>query len=244
MISRLTIVLPVALLVATLFAASAPVHAQVRGMTSARAPYTGSSFRLNGRSRLFRPSGRHFYSGFPFYPYDDYPYYDSDYEPVKSEESPANSVVAQPEQPPVPVASPVEALVLENHDGQWVRIPTGGHLPISPGYSQPQASSLEPKSTGPKEASQPPTKLPPPVLVFRDGHQEEVERYVVQGDSLYTSADYWHIGSWTRRIPIAELDVPASVKLNAARGGNFSLPTRPYEVVVRFGISKIFQDSQ
>ena len=235
MISRLTIVLPVALLVATLFAASAPVHAQVRGMTSARAPYTGSSFRLNGRSRLFRPSGRHFYSGFPFYPYDDYhPYYDSDYEPVKSEESPANSVVAQPEQPPVPVASPVEALVLENRDGQWVRIPTGGHLPISPGYSQPQASSLEPKSTGPKEASQPPTKLPPPVLVFRDGHQEEVERYVVQGDSLYTSADYWHIGSWTRRIPIAELDVPASVKLNAARGGNFSLPTRPYEVVVRF----------
>ena len=234
MISRLTIALPVALLVATLFAASAPAHAQVRGMTSARPPHTGSSFRLNGRSRLVRPSRRHFYSGFPFYPYDDYPYYDSDYEPVRSEESPADVLVAQPEQPPVPVASPVEALVLENHDGQWVRIPTGGHLPISPGYSQPQASSLEPKSTGPKEASQPPTKLPPAVLVFRDGHQEEVERYVVQGDSLYTSADYWRIGSWTRRIPMAELDVPASVKLNAARGGNFSLPTRPYEVVVRF----------
>jgi hypothetical protein len=76
--------------------------------------------------------------------------------------------------------------------------------------------------------------LPPSVLVFRDGHQEEVERYVVQGDSLYTSADYWSTGSWTRRIPIAELDVPASVKLNAARGGKFSVPTRPYEVVVRF----------
>ena len=193
-------------------------------MTSARARHTGSSFRLNQRSRLVRPSRRHFYSGFPFYPYYDYPYYDS--------ESPANFVVAQPEQPPVPVASPVEALVLENHDGQWVRIPTGGHLPISPGYSQPQESSLGPKSTG--EASQPPAKLLPAVLVFRDGHQEEVARYVVQGDSLYTSADYWRIGSWTRRIPIAELDVPASVKLNAARGGNFSLPTRPYEVVVRF----------
>jgi hypothetical protein len=239
MISRLTIALPVALLVVTLFAASAPAHAQVRGMTSARAPHTGSSFRFNASSRLVRPSRRHFYSGFPFYPY-----YDSDYEPVTSEESPANFVVAQPEQPSVPVASPVEALVLEDHDGQWVRIPTGGHLPISSGYSQPQASRLDPKSTGPKEASQSPTKLPPAVLVFRDGHQEEVERYVVQGDSLYTSADYWRIGSWTRRISIAELDVPASVKLNAARGGNFSLPTRPYEVVVRFGISKIFQDSQ
>jgi hypothetical protein len=228
-ISRLTIALSVALLVAALFGTSASTHAQVRGMASARAPHTGSAFRLSGRTRLARPVRRRLYSGFPFYPY-----YDSDYEPVKSEESPANFVVAQPEQPPVPVASPVEALVLENQDGQWVRIPTGGHLPISPGYSQPQASSLEPKSTGPKAASQPPSKLPPAVLVFRDGHQEEVERYVVQGDSLYASADYWRIGSWTRRIPIAELDIPASVKLNAARGGNFSLPTRPYEVVVRF----------
>ena len=230
MISRVTFALSVALLVAALFTASAPAHAQVRGMASARAPHTGSAFRLSGRTRLVRPTRRRFYSGFPFYTY--YDYYDSDYDPVTSEEPPANFVVAQPEQPPVPVASPVEAVVLENHDGQWVRIPSGSHLPISPGYSQPQASSLGPKSIG--EASQPPTKLPPAVLVFRDGHQEEIERYVVQGDSLYTGADYWSTGSWTRRIHIAELDVPASVRLNAARGGKFSLPARPYEVVVRF----------
>jgi len=227
MISRLTIALPVALLAAGLFAASAP--AQVRGMASARAPHRGSAFRLSGRARLVRPARRSFHSGFAFYPY-----YDSDYEPVRSEEPPVNDVVGQPEQPPVPVASPVESLILENRDGQWVRIPTASHLPISPEYTQPQESSLGRKSTAPKEASQPPTKLPPAVLVFRDGHQEEVERYVVQGNSLYTSADYWSTGSWTRRIPIAELDVPASVKLNAARGGNFSLPTRPNEVVVRF----------
>jgi hypothetical protein len=230
MISRLTIALSVALLVAALFTASAPARAQVRGMASARAPHTGYAIRLSGRTRLVRPVRRPFYSGFPFYPF-----YDSDYEPVTSEESsPAHVMVAQPEQPPVPVASPVEALILENRDGQWVRIPTGSHLPISSEYTQPQASNLGPKGTGPKEASQPPTKLPPAVLVFRDGHQEEVERYVVQGNSLYTSADYWSTGSWTRRIPIAELDVLASTKLNAARGGNFSLPTRPYEVVVRF----------
>jgi hypothetical protein len=76
--------------------------------------------------------------------------------------------------------------------------------------------------------------LPPAVLVFRDGHQEEVERYVVHGNVLYSSADYWTTGSWTRKIPIAELDVPASLKLNAERGGKLSLPTRPNEVVVRF----------
>jgi len=227
MISRLTMALPVALLVAAFFAASAP--AQVRGMTFARAPHTASAIRLNGRTRLVRPARHHSYAGFAYYPY-----YDSDYEPVTSEEPPVNVVVEQPEHPPVPVGHPVESLILENRDGQWVRIPTGSHLPISPEYTQPQASSLVPKSTGPKEASLPPIKLPPAVLVFRDGHQEEVERYVVQGNSLYTSADYWSTGSWTRRIPIAELDVPASLKLNAARGGNFSLPTRPNEVVVRF----------
>ncbi len=222
MISRLTIALALALLVVGLFAASAP--AQVRGMGFAGAPHPGSAFRLSGRTRLVRPARHHSYAGFAYYPY-----YDSDYEPVTSEEPPVNLVVAQPEQPPVPVAHPVESLILENRDGQWVRIPTGSHLPVSPEYMQPQASS-----TSPKEASQPPTKLPPAVLVFRDTHQEEVGRYVVQGNSLYTSADYWSTGSWTRRIPIAELDVPASVKLNAARGGSFSLPTRPNEVVVRF----------
>jgi hypothetical protein len=227
MISRLTIALPLALLGAALSAASA--HAQVRGMASGRAPHAGPAFRLSGRSRLVRPARRGFYTGF-----DYYPYYDPGYEPVPSEESPVNAMVAQPDQPPVPVASPVESLILENHDGQWVRIPTGSHLPISQQYTHPQASILKPKNTGPEGASQPPTKLPPAVLVFLDGHQEEVERYVVQGNVLYTSADYWRTGSWTRRIPIAELDIPASVKLNAARGGNFSLPTRPHEVVVRF----------
>lgn len=228
MISRLAIIaLPVALLVAALFPASAP--AQVRGMASARGTHVGPTFRLRGSTRLVHRAHRRFYTGF-----DYYPYYDPGYEPVTSEESPVNAVVEQPVQPPVPVASPVESLILENHDGQWVRIPTGSHLPISQQYTQSQASNLGAKNTGPERASQPPTKLPPAVLVFRDGHQEEVERYVVEGNVLYTSADYWSTGSWTKRIPVAELDVPASVKLNAARGGNFSLPTRPYEVVVRF----------
>src|SRR5215831_6897915 len=145
--------------------------------------------------------------------------------PTMPVESPEKAVLAQPEQESVLIAHPAESLILENRDGQWVRIPTGTHLPISPGA----------EVSGPSDAAfRPPIKLPPTVLVFRDGHQEEVQRYVVQGTDLYNGADYWSSGTWTRRIPIAELDVPTSLKVNAARGGNFSLPTRSYEVIVRF----------
>ena len=221
-VAQLTTPLLVALLTATLFAFS--TAAQVRGVASARAPHAGISFRHSGRARLVgqarhRPSNGYFF--YPFYD-SDYDYYDSDYEPV---EPPDKAVHAQPEQESVPIAHPAESLILENRDGQWVRIPTGTQWPIS----------LPAEVSGPRDvASRPSIKLPPTVLVFRDGHQEEVERYVIQGTDLYTSADYWNSGTWTRRIPIAELDVPASVKLNAARGGSFSLPTRSYEVIVRF----------
>jgi len=222
-VAQLTSPLLVALLTATLFALSTP--AQVRGVASARAPHAGISFKHSGRARLVGPARHRRSNGYiyPFYD-SDYDYDDSDYEPVE----PANKAVhAQPEQESVPTAHPAESLILENRNGQWVRIPTGTQWPISP--------PAEVSGPGPKDvASRSPIKLPSTVLVFRDGHQEEVERYVIQRTDLYTSADYWNSGTWTRRIPIAELDVPASVKLNAARGGNFSLPTRSYEVIVRF----------
>jgi hypothetical protein len=227
MISRLTTTLLVSLFLAALFAASA--LAQTRGMSGARASHAGPAFRSNGKGRLIRPVRHHSYGGFLFYPYYDY-------ESGTTEEPPVNMVGPRPENPPVTVASPpAESLLLENRMGQWVRIPTGSHVPIDQSNAtEMQASSPGQVNAALKEPSQPPTKLPPAVLVFRDGHQEEVEKYVVQGNVLYASADYWSTGSWTRKIPIDALDVPESVKLNATRGGNFSLPTRSNEVVVRF----------
>jgi hypothetical protein len=57
---------------------------------------------------------------------------------------------------------------------------------------------------------------------------------MIQGDLIYVSMDYWSSGSWTRQIPIAELDVPATLKLNRERGGKFSLPSGPSEIMIRF----------
>jgi len=231
MFSRLTIALPVVLFVAALFPTSVP--GQIRGMGSPRAPHAGPVFGHGGRNRLLRPLRHRYYNGYAFYP-DYYPGYNYDHESDTPTESPVNIVVEQPSQPSAPAASSTESLLLEYQDGQWVRIPTGGHLPVSKQYTQSEGSGLAPEFIRPKEASQLPTTLPPAVLVFQDGRQEEVGRYVVQGDFLYASANYWGTGTWTRKIPISELDVPATVKLNTARGGSFSLPSRPNEVVVRF----------
>jgi hypothetical protein len=235
MTSRLLIALPVALLTAAFFPASTPAQHHAMGMGPAHSSHSGPVSRINGNRGARRGRG----SG-AYYPYF---WWDSDYGPDSYDESqepspgpPVNVTVNQPDKPPAPKPHAVESLVLENRDGQWVRLPTGMHVPVSPDYAPAQSSnSASAKSVAAREqAPQPPVKLPPAVLVFRDGHQEEVGKYVVQGNVLYTSADYWTTGSWTHKIPIADLDIPASVKLNAERGGKFSLPTRPNEVVVRF----------
>jgi hypothetical protein len=184
-------------------------------------------------ARSTRDKQRKSYGGFLFYPGFDYfdDDYDRNYEPPEVSHDvatePPNAAVAASTKPP-------ESLILENRGGQWVRIPSASQMPVAQPYVEPAASSSGPRAASSNGTPTPPDKLPPAVLVFRDGHEEQVARYVVQGYILYTNSDYWSTGSWTREIPIAQLDVPASVKRSAERGGIFSLPTRPNEVVVRF----------
>jgi hypothetical protein len=236
MISRFSIVLPAAVLAASLLAPSA--SAQGRGMrTATAAPRARSSFRLNGREGFARQSRRRFSndSGFLFYPYiysDD----EIDSGPITSEPPQVQKLVAQPAQPTATAAHAAEPLLMENHGGQWVRVLTGTQMaiqqserPESPQATNPQSGIAEPAAAAP-----PLPELPRAVIVFRDGHVEELGKYVIQGAVLSTTADYLSTGSWTRKIPLAELDIPASLKLNNERGAKFSLPSGPNEVVIRF----------
>jgi hypothetical protein len=208
------------------------MSAQVRGMGGGpRGVHGGDAITGTHPARLTRGEHHKSRGSFLFYPGFDYDNYDRNYEPPEvninvTEPSPNVMVAATPR--------PAESLILENRGGQWVRIPTASQMPVNQGYAEPQASTVGSEIVATAVAPVPPAKLPPAVLVFRDGHEEQVARYVVQGNVLYTSEDYWSTGSWAREIPIAQLDVPASVKHNAERGGIFSLPTRPNEVVVRF----------
>jgi hypothetical protein len=127
-------------------------------------------------------------------------------------------------------------LLLEYQNGQWVRVPTGAQTPAGPLTTQPSAQvpgARQNVATG-QESGQAPIVVPNTILVFRDGHKEEVTKYVIEGNILYASVDYWSTGSWTKEIPLSELNVPATLKLNQARGVQFRLPSGPNEVVIGF----------
>jgi hypothetical protein len=245
MVSRLTITLSVAVLGGALCAL--PTGAQVRtagqGINSGvrPAPRGGRISIGHGgraaRGRIVRRGRRGYYgSGYGYLPtyYPDDGYVE---EAPPPEQPPAPVVVAYPPQPPAPPAPPVESLLLEFQNGQWVRVPTGAQTPTGPLTTQPgsaQASSGGTNVATGQASAQAPAVLPRTVLVFRDGHREEVNKYVIEGNVLYASADYWSTGAWTRKIPLSELNVPATLKLNQARGVKFRLPSGPNEVVVGF----------
>src|SRR5208282_4760693 len=74
------------------------------------------------------------------------------------------------------------------------------------------APSAEP-SLGAEE--KPPTTL----LVYRDGHQVEVQDYAILGKTLWVFSN-----QMTRRVPLADLDLAATQRVNGERGVDFVAP--------------------
>jgi hypothetical protein len=226
-----------AVLGTTVFWPSAAFSASRAGASRAgRTISRGHSVRTNS----VHP--RRFFAGSAFAPYfypDDY----DDFEPEPGIEMPPPGVMAmQSAEPtaPAPVPKPSDPLVLELQGDHWVRITPYGPPQVVGQSSQPepvrassQPSTAPPATRRRTEAAKPPSELPPAVLVFRDGHQEEIGKYMISGTTIYVSTDYWSSGSWTRKVQLAELDVPATLKLNQERGANFRLPSGPDEVMVR-----------
>lgn len=57
------------------------------------------------------------------------------------------------------------------------------------------------------------------VLVFRDKHTQEIQNYAIVRNTLWV---FTELRAW--KIPIANLDVPATTKANEDRGIDFQLP--------------------
>jgi hypothetical protein len=176
---------------------------------------------------------RRFSSGSAFAPYF-YSDYDSEPETV---DAPPAQIIEQTAEPAsaVPVPNRAGALVLELQDDHWVRITNSGQSQTGGQSSQPPSESLANLPTATPRRIQPeaPSELPPAVLVFRDGHREEIRKYIIEGATIYISTNSWSNGSWTRKIQVVELDVPATLELNQERGAKFSLPSGPNEVMIR-----------
>jgi hypothetical protein len=59
----------------------------------------------------------------------------------------------------------------------------------------------------------------PIVLIYRDGHEQEVRNYAIVGQTLYD------LGTFVaHKIPLAELNLKATIKANEDRGVEFSVP--------------------
>lgn len=57
------------------------------------------------------------------------------------------------------------------------------------------------------------------LLIFQDKHAEEVQNYAIVGKTLWIFTE-----QRAKKVPIAELDVPATTKANEDRGIDFRLP--------------------
>src|SRR6202049_5322163 len=219
------VVLISALLAGVVFAPIAT--AQMRG-PALRSPSgfghgIGVSFTGRPHSHGFGPGA--IFLGDPFYA--DYPF-----APVTI---PPQYVVVQP--PPavadMPQETKSEPLMIELQGNRYVRF--GGSqqsaargMNGAPDYVDAQPSNSPSIPQHPAQA-----ELPPTVLVFRDGHREQVPEYAIVGSTLYTNGDYWQSGHWTKNIQLSTLNIPATMKANHDNGVHFTLPSAPNEVVTR-----------
>ncbi len=64
-----------------------------------------------------------------------------------------------------------------------------------------------------------PDAEPATALVFRDQHVEEVRSYAIAGETLWVLNE-----QAAKKIPLAQLDIPATVKMNDDRGVDFQVP--------------------
>jgi hypothetical protein len=60
---------------------------------------------------------------------------------------------------------------------------------------------------------------PATVLVFRDEHKQEIHNYAIVGETLWNFAP-----QHTQKIPLSDLDIPATTKTNDERGVDFHVP--------------------
>jgi hypothetical protein len=94
-------------------------------------------------------------------------------------------------------------------------------------YSQdpaPSAASADVAQNAPAEPPAPAAPeripdLPQTVVVFKDGHQLEMANYAIVGDSLFDLTP-----GHRHKIPLADLDLPATERQNDDRGIDFRLP--------------------
>ena len=214
----------------------AQMRAQMRGSFhgSARGARGFRSSFIGHHHRSAIASG-YFLADTPFF-YDDYPF-----EPAMPEPSSPQVVVVQaPAAADTPPPAKAAPLLIELQGNRYVRY--GGVAQSlrndAPDFGTPERSVSASSGTrtqaitGPAFANRPLADLPPAVLVYRDGHREEVADYAIVGRVIYAHNNEQG-GYGMKNIEVSGLDIPATISTNRENGVNFVLPAGPNEVVTR-----------
>jgi len=140
-------------------------------------------------------------------------------------------------------SSSTQPLMIELQNGRYVRVtgtPANGEaLPLEPSHAQPNnpqpVKQTRPNSPAASNSvtQTPASDLPPAILVFRDGHSEEVRDYAIADGVLYARGDYYTDGYWNKKIALSTLNVAETLEANTTRQVKFVLPTSPNEVITR-----------
>jgi hypothetical protein len=120
-----------------------------------------------------------------------------------------------------PIQTNADPLTIELQGNQYVRRAS------SSGQNQIPEADYAPSAPARPDA-------PRPVLIYADGHREEVPDYAIADGVIYVHGNYYQNGYWTKRIPLSTIDLPATVEANHQRGVRFLLPTAPNVVVASF----------
>jgi hypothetical protein len=126
---------------------------------------------------------------------------------------------------------PAQPLLIELQGDRYVQI-SGDEVFHAQMIDQIPTDRLPNTSASESSAATPQTQHAPTVLVFRDGHRQEISDYTITNGVLYASADYYSSGSWNQKIELASLDLRETLNVNQSRGNQFRVPSAANEVIV------------
>jgi hypothetical protein len=171
----------------------------------------GSGFHGRPGNRFHHHHGfdgrRGFYSNYPYasyypyYPYGDYGYDDPFFYDTENENEDQDAYAGPSYQAPsYPASSPEDSGLRSD--------------------VQALSGKIDRLQADVEARSRKPEQEPETALVFRDQHVEEVRNYAIAGGTLWVLKDH----QTGKKIPLAQLDLAATVKMNDDRGVDFQVP--------------------
>jgi len=172
---------------------------------------------VNTRPRYY---GRRYYTGYS-YPYAAYPAYPLGYYGAYDLLGYSTDVAPQTVYVPYPVYSDSDTGLAEQMRQQKLGM-YAATQPAVPATSAPYpnlAPGVDMSKPYPQRApvaAAPEPEQPATVLIYRDGHQAEVRNYAIVGQTLWIFSE-----ERAQKVPLAQLDLDATRKINDARGVEF-----------------------